>query len=103
MARKINDIESIDREITRLRLRAKDLETKMDINFSYLQEHSSSLMVNSLLSGFINKESLLGSIINLGVQNERLRKTLGNLAEIIIDKLANAIDFLVGKMSAKKD
>jgi hypothetical protein len=103
MARKINDIESIDREITRLRLRAKDLETIMDSNFSYLQEHSSSLMVNSLLSGFINKESLLGSIINLGVQNERLRKTLGNLAEIIIDKLANAIDFLVSKMSAKKD
>jgi hypothetical protein len=79
------------------------LENKMDDSFSYLQEHSSSLMINTLLSGVINKNSAAGSIVNLLAQSEKLQKTLGDLAEILIDRIANVLDFLVRKISPNKD
>ncbi|HLY69674.1 MAG TPA: hypothetical protein VKR53_08085 [Puia sp.] len=103
MANKVYDLESLDKEIARLRAQAKLLENKMDEGFSYLQEHSSSLMINTLLSGIINKNSVTGSIVNLFAQSERLQKTLGNLAEILIDRIANVLDFLVHKIAPEKD
>ncbi|HSZ87212.1 MAG TPA: hypothetical protein VK787_14360 [Puia sp.] len=103
MAKKIHDLESLDKEIGRLRGQAKLLENKMDNSFSYLQEHSSSLMINTLLSGLINKNSVSGGIVNLFVQSERLQKALGNLAEILVDRIANVLDFLVNKITPEKD
>jgi hypothetical protein len=103
MAKKVYDLESLDKEIARLHKQAKMLENKMDDSFSYLQEHSSSLMINTLLSGLINKSSLGGGVINLFAQSEKLQKTLGNLAEILVDRIANVLDFLVNKITPQKD
>ena len=103
MAKKIRDLASLDKEIARLRKHAKTLEGELDDNFSYLQQHSSSLMLNTLLAGFINKESLPGNIVNLFIQNEKLQKTVGSFAEVIVDKIVTALDFLIGKISPKKD
>src|SRR5271170_426615 len=98
--KKIHSLESLDKEINRLRKKAKDLEVKMDDNFSYLHEHSSALMINTLLSGFIikNKESVSGSVFNFLLQSERLQKTLGKLSEVAVDKVANVIDTLINKI-----
>jgi hypothetical protein len=103
MAKKVYDLASLDLEIARLRGKAKILEDKLDDGFSYLQEHSSSLMINTLLSGLINKNSLAGGIVNLLAQSERLQKTLGNLAEIVVDKIATVLDFLISAISPRKD
>jgi hypothetical protein len=103
--KKIHSVESLEKEIIRLRQKAKGLETKMDDNFSYLQEHSSALMINTLLSGFIikNKESVSGSIFNFLLQSERLQKTLSKLSDVAVDKVANVIDALINKISPDKD
>ena len=103
--KKEHSLESLDKEINRLRLKAKNLELKMDDNFSYLQEHSTALMINTLLSGLIikNKESVSGSIFNFLLQSERLQKTLGKISEVAVDKLANVIDTLINKISPDKD
>jgi hypothetical protein len=98
---KINDLADLDREIARLRGQAKVLEGKLDDNFAYLQENSSTLMINTLLSGVFRKESLAGNLANLLLQSERLQKTLTDLAEILIDKIAGGIDFLINKISPK--
>jgi hypothetical protein len=103
MAKKVQDLASLDREIARLHEKAKMLENSMDESFSYLQEHSSSLMINTLLSGLINKETLPGSVMNLLAQSDRLQKTLGNLAEVFINRFANLLDYLVNKISSHKD
>jgi hypothetical protein len=101
--KKIRDLPALDKEINRLQAYAKKLEMKLDDNFSYLQEHSSSLMINTLLSGVINKESVSGSVFNFLLQNERLQKTLGSLAEVLVDKAANGVDAIINKLSPKKD
>lgn len=103
--KKVHSLESLDKEINRLRQKAKNLEAKMDDNFSYLHEHSSALMINTLLSGFIikNKESVSGSVFNFLLQSERLQQTLSKLSEIAVDKVANVIDALINKISPEKD
>lgn len=103
--KKIHSLASLDKEIIRLRQKAKDLEGKIDDNFSYLHEHSSALMINTLLSGFIikNKESVSGSIFNFLLQSERLQKTLSKLSDVAVDKVANVIDSLINKISPDKD
>jgi hypothetical protein len=60
-------------------------------------------MINTLLSGLINRNSVSGSIVNLFAQSEKLQKTLGNLVEILVDRIANVLDFLVNKISSEKD
>jgi hypothetical protein len=100
---KIHDLQSLEVEIRRLRLDAKRLEHKLDDNLDYLQEHSSSLMINSLLSGLIKKESISGAIAGFFLQNERLQKNIGRLAEILIDKAAGGMDVMIDKLSAKKE
>jgi hypothetical protein len=102
-SKKIQDLRSLDKEIARLRVKAKLLEGKMDDNFTYLQEHSSALMINTLLSGIIKKESALEAVVNLFAQSERLQKTLGSIAEILIERIANVLDYLVNKISPQKD
>ena len=39
----------MDAEIRQLRQKARQLEDQLDVNFSYLQEHSGSMFVRSLL------------------------------------------------------
>jgi hypothetical protein len=99
--KKINNLAELDREIARMRSHAKALEGKLDDNFAYLQQHSSTLMINTLLSGIFRKESLAGNLTNLLLQSERLQKTLTDLAELLIDRIAGAIDFLLNKISPK--
>ncbi len=103
--KKIHSLASLDKEIIRLRQKAKNLEAKMDDNFSYLHEHSSAIMINTLLSGFIikNKESVSGTVFNFLLQSERLQKTLTKLSDVAVDKVANVIDALINKISPDKD
>ncbi len=103
MAKKIHDLRSLDKEIIRLRGEARNLEKKIDDNFSYLQEHSSSLMINTLLSGIIKKETVSGTVFSFLLQNERLQKTLGRLAEVLIDKATGGVDIIIDKIAPKKD
>jgi hypothetical protein len=103
MASKIHDLQSLDKEISRLRAEAKLLEKKIDDSFSYLQEHSSSMMVNTLLSGIIKKETVSGTVVNFVLQNERFQKTVGRLAEVLVDKAAGGMDIIIDKIAPKKD
>lgn len=51
----IHTLDSLEREIYRLRLEIKKCEEKMDTNFDYLHEHFDALLINSI-SGKMNRE-----------------------------------------------
>jgi hypothetical protein len=99
----IHDLRSLEKEISRLLREARKLENKLDGNLNYLQEHSSSLMINTLLSSIIKTETVSGTVFNFLLQNERLQKTLGKLAEVLVDKAAVGVDTLINKISPNKD
>jgi hypothetical protein len=94
----IKDVQSLEKEIQRLRREAKNMEKRFDDNFVYLQENYSSLMINSILPEKASYKSIPGSIIHLILQHERLRNALTALAENRVDKATDGIELLIDKI-----
>ena len=97
----IKDIQSLEREIQRLRREAKGMEKKFDDSFTYLQENYATLMMNSVLPEKGTFKSIPQSIIQLVLQHERLRNSLTQLTENLINKASDGIEFLLDKLFSK--
>ena len=90
-------MQSLEREIKRLRREARNIEKKFDDNLSYFQENYPSLIMHSVLPEKDGPRSLPASVIYLILQHERLRKALSNLTANLVDKAAEGIEFIVNR------
>jgi hypothetical protein len=99
----IYDLESLDREIDRLRARARVLEEKIDQSLDYLQDHYSSMAIKSVLPSFLQKSGIAGSVVQLFLQDERLRENLGKLGSYLLDKVSDGLEFVANKLSRGKE
>ena len=102
--KQIEGLNTLDKEIEVLQQKAKALEREIDENFSYLQEHSGTLFVNSLFPRKTDEErnaegfSLGGNILYVLLQNERLRKNLGKLTSRLAERLGDGLNTLMDKL-----
>ena len=95
-------MDALDQEIRRLRTKSKQLEEKIDENFTYFQQHSGSLFVRSLLPRKIDGEELTGyRLLDRVMENERLQKVLLKLADILAEKLGDGINWMVTRVFKK--
>jgi hypothetical protein len=95
-------MDALDGEIRRLRGKAKQLEEKIDENFTYFQQHSGSLFVRSLLPRKLEGEELTGyRLLDRVIENERLQKVLLRLADILAEKLGDSLNWLVTRVFKK--
>jgi hypothetical protein len=105
MARSTNaarSLETLDAEIRTLRKKARQLEGKIDDNFTYFQQHSGSLFIRSLLPRKVEGETVTGNpVIDSFLQNERLQKILMRLADRLAEKLGDGINWLVSRVFRK--
>jgi hypothetical protein len=93
---------ALDAEIRSLRQKARQLEGKIDDNFTYFQQHSGSLFIRSLLPRKVEGESLTGNtVFDTFLQNERLQKVLIRLADRLAEKLGDALNWLVNRAFRK--
>ena len=93
----------MDAEIRQLRKKARQLEDQLDVNFSYLQEHSGSMFVRSLLPKTIEGESLTGvKLLDTFLQNERLQKILIRWADQLADRLGDGLNWLANRVFKKQ-
>jgi predicted PurR-regulated permease PerM len=109
MAKKINSIETLDQEITRLQSRAKDLEGELDNSLDYLQDNYSSMIMNSVfskaasgISGGI-KGGIISTILSFILGNEKLVEAFSRVTNHLVDKAADGIDRLADKIVNKKE
>jgi hypothetical protein len=109
MAKKITSIETIDREIARLQLKAKDIEGELDKSLDYLQDNYSSMIMNSVFSGAANgisgglKGGVLSTILGFILGNEKLVEAFSRVTNHLVDKAADGIDKLADKIVKKKE
>jgi hypothetical protein len=102
--RPVRTLDTLDKEIKVLRQKAKKLEKEIDDTFTYFQEHSGTLFVNSLFPRRTEEEkhaeglSLSGNILYTLLQNERLRKNLGKLTGKLADRLGEGINVLMDRL-----
>lgn len=95
-------MDALDGDIRRLRVKAKQLEEKIDENFNYFQQHSGSLFVRSLLPRKLEGEELTGyRLFDRVLQNEQLQKVLLRLADILAEKLGDGLNWLVTRVFKK--
>ena len=102
--RQIRSLDSLDQDIRILQKKAKGLEKQIDESFDYLQEHSGSMFINSLLPRKKKEEmhaegfSLGGTILYTLLQNEQLRKNLGKLSGHLAEKLGDGLNRLISRL-----
>jgi hypothetical protein len=101
--KKIGSMGSLEKQIRRLKADAKRMEAQMDDNFAYLQENYISLVLNSVLPEKTTYKGIPATIISLFLEHERFRNTVVKLAEQLVDKASDGIDFITEKLSRKKD
>jgi len=96
-------MNTLDEEIRQLRVKAKQLEEKIDDNFNYFQQHSGSMFVRSLLPRKIEGEEQLTGLrlLDVAMQNERLQSILLKLADIIAEKLGDGLNWLTTRVFKK--
>jgi hypothetical protein len=95
-------MRALDQEIRQLRQKAKQLEEQIDENFTYLQSHSGSMFVRSLLPTKIDGESLTGiKLLDTFLQNERLQKILLRLADRLANRLGDGLNWLASRAFKK--
>jgi hypothetical protein len=96
-------MNSLDQEIRRLRVKAKQLEEKIDENFNYFQQHSGSMFVRSLLPRRVEGEEQLTGLrlVDIALQNERLQNILLKLADILAERLGDGLNWLTTRAFKK--
>ncbi len=94
----IKNIQSLEREIQRLRREAKGMEKKFDDSFTYLQENYASLTMNSLLPVRGVFKTIPQSIFQSILEHEKLRKALTNFTANLAGKASDGIELLINKV-----
>jgi hypothetical protein len=95
-------MNALDQDIRRLRNKARLLEEQIDVNFSYLQEHSGSMFVRSLLPRRIEGEAMTGiQLLDTLIQNERLQAVLLRLADKLAVKLGDGLNWVIDRVFKK--
>jgi hypothetical protein len=95
-------MNALDQDIRRLRNKARLLEEQIDVNFTYLQQHSGSMFVRSLLPRRIEGEAMTGiQLLDTFLQNERLQGVLLRLADRIAVRLGDGLNWVIDRVFKK--
>jgi len=95
-------LDTLEADIRKLRKKARQLEQRLDENFTYFQHNSGTLFVRSLLPRKVEGGSVTGNpIIDPFLQNERLQKVLAKLADILAEKLGDGLNWVINRVFKK--
>jgi len=100
---KIHDLESLDREILRLRLHKAAIEKSLDENVGKLKKNYGSMVLNSVFSQFSPASSNIWiSLIGRILENDKLRNGMQTLADKVSDKVGDGVQFATQKLFHRK-
>lgn len=100
--RHIHNIDTLEREIYRLQLHSKNMEQRIDENFSYLQKNFSSMAMGSIFSKKSGKSEIKDQILGSIFSNEKLQGALGRVIDHLIDKIVEGAENLAGHFKEEK-
>lgn len=102
-ASKIHSLDTLEKEIYRLKLYSRKLEDRMDNNLDYLKDNYGRMAKNSIFSRKDGvKETITEGITGSFLKNERLQQAIDKIVNHLVDKATDGIDTLVEKLFQKK-
>jgi len=97
-AENIHNLDTLEKEIYRLKLKAKNIEEKWDDNFEKLQHNYPSMFMNS----FFQKKKEEKTNGNGFFKNDALNAVVNKVTDRVADRAAEGIENLVNKIFHKK-
>jgi uncharacterized protein YlxW (UPF0749 family) len=102
MKKNIHNLNSLEKELQRLQSKSEELENKLDGNLHHLQDNYSSMIMNSVLQKGVNiKNTVAGTIAGAVLGNDKLQQALSKILNNLLDRGAEAIDYLADKIGRK--
>lgn len=101
MAKKTDQLQLLDNEISRLKRRARQLEQQIDGRLDYFQDNFRTLAFKSILPGFLARTGITGTILDLLLGNREIRKSVNKLTGFLFDKISAVANLLTKKFGRK--
>lgn len=100
---RIHNLDSLEKEIYRLKLHSKKLEDKMDENFTHLKENYGRMARNSVFGKKEGMKDALGAgISGAFFRNERLQQAIDKIVSHLVEKATDGLDSLIDKLFRKE-
>src|SRR3974390_3231293 len=104
MANKIKNLDTLEKEIYRLRLEAKSKEEKLEENLDYLQKNYASMIMNSIFNrAHSGKEKIKEKFFSSVWENEKIQEGINKIISHLADRASEGIENLVDKILHRKD
>ena len=104
MATKIKNLDTLEKEIYRLQLEARDRKDKLEKNWEYLQKHYASFTMNSFFNRRTStKEKVKEKIFNTVWENDKIRNGLDKIVDHLAEKATDGIESLLDKILHQRD
>ncbi|MDP4261304.1 MAG: hypothetical protein Q8941_02125 [Bacteroidota bacterium] len=100
-AKNIHNLDTLEREMYRLKLEARNIEEKLDHNLDHLQENYFSMTMNSIFRNKKEGEGKAGFFESF-FKSESFNAAVNKITEHIVDKAAAGIENLIDKIFRKK-
>lgn len=98
----IRNLDTLEKEMYRLELQAKNIEEKLDHNLDHLQENYLSMTMNSFFCKKENKKETGGHFWSSFFNHDGVNAAMNKMAGDIATKAAEGIDSLLDKLFHKK-
>ena len=99
--RNIHNIDTLEREIYRLKLEARNIEDRLDSNLDHLQQNYFSMTMNSVFCTEDKKKDANG-FWNSFSKNDGFASAMNSIAGTIAGKAAEAFESWVHKFTNKE-
>jgi hypothetical protein len=101
-AKNIHNLDTLDKEIYRLKLEAKNIEDKLDDNFEKLRHNWFSMSMNSIFHKKKNEESSKSHFFDSFFKNDGFNAVVNKITDHIANRASDGIDSLIDKIFHKK-
>jgi len=101
-AENIHNLDTLEKEIYRLKLKAKNIEEKWDDNFEKLQHNYPSMFMNSFFLKKNEKKTNGNGFFTSFFKNDALNTVLNKVTDRVADRAAEGIENFVDKIFHKK-
>ncbi|HYM93079.1 MAG TPA: hypothetical protein VET23_02995 [Chitinophagaceae bacterium] len=107
MSTKIKNLDTLEKEIYRLRLEAKNYEDKLEESLEHFQRNYTSMALNSVFSRSSQKESgkekIKEKIFSSIWENEKIRNGIDKIIGFLAEKTTEGVENLIDKILHRKD
>lgn len=97
----IRNLDQLEKEIYRLKLEARQSESRMNDHIEKLQTQFGSMLRNTVFPKKESHHSAASGVVNGFLEHDGLRQSVSRLLEKLADKAAEGLDGLVERVFKK--